>query len=121
MRILRNIFRRKLRAFLTIFGISIGVFALVVMGALAEKLTLLVDGGMEYYAGKIVVSSSTGIQGIAGEPLKQSMLRTIEHTPGVARASAGVSTLLGDLGAVNFGTPRRCKPKTGAGRAMRRS
>ena len=33
MRTLRNIFRRKLRAFLTIFGISIGVFALVVMGS----------------------------------------------------------------------------------------
>ncbi len=27
MRVLRNIFRRKLRAFLTIFGIAIGVFA----------------------------------------------------------------------------------------------
>ena len=29
------------RAFLTIFGIAIGVFALVVMGSIAEKLTLL--------------------------------------------------------------------------------
>ena len=114
MRILRNIFRRKLRAFLTIFGISIGVFALVVMGALAEKLTLLVDGGMKYYAGKVVVSSSTGIQGmIAGEPLKQSMLRTIEHIPGVARASAGVSTLLGDLQTVNFGTPPTLQAEDG--------
>ncbi len=54
MRILRNIFRRKLRAFLTIFGIAIGVFALVVMGSIAEKLTLLVDGGVEYYQGKVV-------------------------------------------------------------------
>jgi putative ABC transport system permease protein len=113
VRILRNIFRRKLRAFLTIFGISIGVFALVVMGSLAEKLTLLVDGGMEYYAGKVVVSSSSGIQGIAGEPLKQSMLRVIEHTPGVARASASVSTLLGDLGAVNFGTPSTIQAEDG--------
>ena len=52
LRILRNIFRRKLRAFLTIFGISIGVFALVVMGALAEKLTLLVDGGMQLLRGQ---------------------------------------------------------------------
>jgi len=113
VRILRNIFRRKLRAFLTIFGISIGVFALVVMGALAEKLTLLVDGGMKYYAGKVVVSSSTGIQGLAGEPLKQSMLRTIEHTPGVSRASAQVSTLLGELGAVNFGTPSTIQAEDG--------
>jgi len=105
LRIIRNIFRRRLRAFLTIFGISIGVFSLVVMGALAEKLTLLVDGGMKYYAGKIVVNSDSGIQGLAGAPLEKSMLRTIEHTPGVLRVSGGVATLLEPLGGVNFGTP----------------
>ena len=47
MRTLRNVFRRKMRAFLTISGITIGVFALVVMGAMAEKITLLVDGGVQ--------------------------------------------------------------------------
>lgn len=118
MRLLRNIFRRKLRAFLTIFGISIGVFSLVVMGALAEKLTLLVDGGMKYYAGKVVVSSASGIQGLGGEPLKQSMLRTIEHTDGVARASAAVSTMLGDLQAVNFGTPSTIQAEDGRSRGF---
>ena len=50
MRTLRSVFRRKLRAFLTIFGITIGVLALVVMGALAEKLQLLVDGGLDHLA-----------------------------------------------------------------------
>jgi hypothetical protein len=40
-----NIWRRPLRAALTILGIVIGVFALTVMGALAEKLNVLVDGG----------------------------------------------------------------------------
>ncbi len=54
MRTLRNVFRRKARAFLTIFGIAIGVFALVVMGSMAEKLTLLVDGGTRYYKDKVV-------------------------------------------------------------------
>ncbi len=106
MRILRNIFRRKLRAFLTIFGISIGVFSLVVMGALAEKLTLLVDGGMRYYAGKVVVQGEGGISGLMAAPLKVSMRRDIERIDGVARASAACSALLsGELGAVNFGTP----------------
>ncbi len=105
MRIIRNIFRRKLRAFLTIFGISIGVFALVVMGALAEKLTLLVDGGMRYYAGKVVVSSDSGFAGMSTSPLKTSMLREIEHIPGVARVSGGVSGLLSDdQSGVSFGT-----------------
>lgn len=105
LRILRNIFRRKLRAFLTIFGISIGVFSLVVMGALAEKLTLLVDGGMQYYAGKVVVSGTGGTMGLGAAPLKTSMLRDIEHIEGVARASASVSTLLEtEMSAVNMGS-----------------
>lgn len=94
MRLLRNIFRRKLRAFLTIFGISIGVFALVVMGALAEKLTLLVDGGMKYYEGKVVVSGDTQFAGLYSTPLKASLLRDIEHVTGVTRASASVSALM---------------------------
>jgi putative ABC transport system permease protein len=106
LRTLRNIFRRRLRAFLTIFGISIGVFSLVVMGAIAEKLTLLVDGGMKYYAGKIIVSGEGGISGLMAAPLKVSMLREIEHVDGVVRVSAFASALLDEeLGAVNFGTP----------------
>lgn len=96
MRLLRNIFRRKLRAFLTIFGISIGVFALVVMGALAEKLTLLVDGGVQYYEGKVVVSAPTQFAGLYSSPLKLTTLRRIEHVAGVARASAQVSALLSE-------------------------
>lgn len=94
MRLLRNIFRRKLRAFLTIFGISIGVFALVVMGALAEKLTLLVDGGVKYYEGKVVVSAPSQFAGLYSAPLKMSSLRRIEHVAGVTRVSASVSALL---------------------------
>ena len=40
MQVLRNVFRRKLRVFLTISGITIGVLALVVMGSMAEKINL---------------------------------------------------------------------------------
>jgi putative ABC transport system permease protein len=104
LRLIRNIFRRKLRAFLTIFGISIGVFALVVMGALAEKLTLLVEGGMQYYEGKVVVSADTQFAGLYTTPLKQSLLRDIEHIEGVARASASVSALMDeDIPTVSMG------------------
>lgn len=94
MRLLRNIFRRKLRAFLTIFGIAIGVFALVVMGAIAEKLTLLVDGGVRYYSGKVIVRGGGGMMGVGATPLKTSLAREIEKVDGVARACANVSGLL---------------------------
>ncbi len=81
MRLLRNIFRRRLRAFLTIFGIAIGVFALVVMGAMAEKLTLLVDGGMRYYEGKVVVSEESAL-GFGVQPLSVKKVCEIERVPG---------------------------------------
>ena len=58
MRIFRNVFRRKMRAFLTIFGITIGVFALVVMGSMAEKINLLIDGGTRYYSDKVIIADA---------------------------------------------------------------
>jgi len=119
VRIVRNIFRRKLRAFLTIFGISIGVFALVVMGALAEKLTLLVDGGMRYYAGKVVVNGEGGIAGLSAAPLKTSMLREIERTPGVERASAAASALLDEeIPTVSFGNIPTIQADDGRSRGL---
>ena len=102
MRTLRNIFRRKMRAFLTIFGIAIGVFALVVMGSIAEKLTLLVDGGVQYYQGKVVVfpkvtNSSTSLLSIDRQ-------RDLEKIHGVAAVSAQVSAnLTTETATVSFG------------------
>jgi putative ABC transport system permease protein len=105
LRILRNIFRRKLRAFLTIFGISIGVFSLVVMGAIAEKLTLLVDGGVIYYAGKVVVSPDSGITGLTNAVLSTNLRADLERIDGVQRASGSVYGLLDkNPSSVNFGS-----------------
>lgn len=105
MRLLRNIFRRKLRAFLTIFGISIGVLSLVVMGGIAEKLTLLVDGGVTYYRGKVIVTPDSGITGLSTSVLSSNLRGDLEKIEGVARASASVSGLLDkEPSSINFGT-----------------
>ena len=105
MRLLRNIFRRKLRAFLTIFGISIGVFSLVVMGGIAEKLTLLVDGGVTYYRGKVIVAPDSGITGLSTGVLSTNLRGDLEKIEGVARVSAQVGGLLDkEPSSINFGT-----------------
>ncbi len=105
MRTLRNVFRRKARAFLTIFGIAIGVFALVVMGSMAEKLTLLVDGGTKYYHDKVSVGEK-GSSSYIVQPMSTADVRRLEAVPGVARASASIyMTLSEELSAVNFGPP----------------
>jgi putative ABC transport system permease protein len=59
MRLLRNLSRRKLRTGLTIAGITIGIWALVVFSAMASKIDALVDGGSRYYADKVLVSDGT--------------------------------------------------------------
>ena len=107
MRIFRNVFRRKMRAFLTIFGITIGVFALVVMGSMAEKINLLIDGGTRYYSDKVVVtdgSAATG--GFSMTPIAVSRIPEIEKVPGVVRASASIYMLLDEDGGMSMGVPQ---------------
>ena len=95
MTIVRNVFRRKTRAFLTIFGITIGVLALVVMGAMAEKLNLLVDGGMRYYGDKVTVTDA-GNAGTFGGPLSLAKVREIEGVDGVPSSQRAASAMLLD-------------------------
>jgi putative ABC transport system permease protein len=59
MRLLRQLTRRKLRTTLTILGITIGIWALVVFSSMANKINALVAGGSEYFAGKILVTDAT--------------------------------------------------------------
>ncbi len=107
MHMLRNIFRRKLRAFLTIFGITIGVFALVVMGSMAEKINLLVDGGVRYYSDKVIVSDgSTAAGGFATTPLSVGRIPEIEAVQGVAVASADIYLLVDPEGGMSMGVPQ---------------
>jgi putative ABC transport system permease protein len=93
---IRNILRRKLRTGLTILGIVIGVFALTVMGALAEKLNVLVDGGDEYFRTRIFVfdeGAASGFQASA-RPITRDLVEQIEAVRGVDRATPVLQTLL---------------------------
>lgn len=107
MRMFRNIFRRRLRAFLTIFGITIGVFALVVMGGMAEKINLLIDGGSRYYSDKVTISDASVAAGTASTtPLSLSRIPEIEAVDGVARASASIYFLLNEEQGMTMGVPQ---------------
>ncbi|HYF12131.1 MAG TPA: ABC transporter permease [Actinomycetota bacterium] len=91
-----NIWRRPLRTALTILGIVIGVFALTVMGALAEKLNVLVDGGDEYFRTRLFVfdeGAASGFQASA-RPIARDLVERIEEVDGVDRATPVLQTLL---------------------------
>lgn len=106
MRTLRNVFRRKGRALLTIFGIAIGVLALVVMGSVAEKLQLLVDGGVKYYADKVIVTDGSTFAGFGMSPISSEVLDKVEDMDGVERGSVVLNFLLeDDVQTISMGTP----------------
>ena len=115
MGIVRNVFRRKTRAFLTIFGITIGVLALVVMGAMAEKLNLLVDGGIKYYGDKVTVVDASQA-GMFGAPMSTDRGREIEKVDGVLAAEAQIGMLIDkDQSAVSMGVPPMIVASDGRG------
>ena len=104
MEILRNITRRKLRSFLTISGIVIGVLALTTMGSMAENFNALLDGGVKYFSSSIQVGPPDG-QTAALLPL--SKLDEIKQVPGVKAAfpGYGFSAKPGSLNVISFGIP----------------
>ena len=102
MRLLRNLSRRKLRTGLTIAGITIGIWALVVFSAMANKIDALVEGGSRYYADKVLVSDGT-VSGF-GLPMRLAAGEQIAALDGVD-AVAPTVTLLADAieGGISLG------------------
>jgi hypothetical protein len=104
MRMLRNLARRRLRTGLTITGITIGIWALVVFSSMANKVDALVSGGSDYYAGKIVVSDG-GFGGIGGQPMRLAQLDDLRTLDGVAVVVPTVAMIAQELQGVSFGMP----------------
>ena len=104
MEILRNITRHKLRSFLTISGIVIGVLALTTMGALAENFNALIDGGVKYFGSSIQVGPPDGQ---AANLLPMSKIDEIKNVEGVQAAFPGYQFQAKPGGAivVSFGIP----------------
>src|SRR5256885_2298272 len=87
---LHDVRRRPVRSALTAAGIAIGVAALVLLGALAEKLGRLVEGGRDFATGQITVSGAgtgAGTGMTRGGLLSREQLAALGAVPGVALAA----------------------------------
>jgi putative ABC transport system permease protein len=96
---LRDVRRRPVRSALTIAGIAIGVAALVLLGALSEKLSRLVAGGRDFAAGQISVSGAgTGaLTGMTrGGLLSPEQLAAVQAVRGVSQVAPIVVFPLAD-------------------------
>ena len=102
MRLLRELSRRKLRTTLTILGITIGIWALVVFSSMANKINALVEGGSQYYADKIIVTDGSAF-GTA--PMSLAAADTIGDLDGVAAVDAQIQLLFDEEQGVSFGIP----------------
>ncbi|HET8586555.1 MAG TPA: ABC transporter permease [Candidatus Limnocylindria bacterium] len=96
MRLLRNLSRRKLRTSLTILGITIGIWALVVFSSMANKINALVEGGSEYYADKLIVSDASAGGNFSTTPMSIDTADRIAAVEGVAAALPQISMFLSD-------------------------
>jgi putative ABC transport system permease protein len=93
---LRNIWRRKARSALTIFGVGIGIFALVTMGALSQSLNKSIQVGIDYFNSRILVTKEGGGFGgpfAVGPQLPIGITDRIKVIDGVDRAYPTLSLI----------------------------
>jgi putative ABC transport system permease protein len=94
MRLLRQLARRKLRTALTILGITIGIWALVVFSSMANKINALVAGGSQYFEGKILVTDASNLAvGVGLTPMNINVADQIRDLDGVAAAAPEVQLI----------------------------
>jgi len=106
MRLLRNLGRRKVRTTLTILGITIGIWALVVFGSMANKINALVAGGSDFYTGKVTATAKGGTMGL-GSPVAISTTDRIARLDGVDVVVPAVTILMSDeISGVSMGIPQ---------------
>ncbi|MDD3717831.1 MAG: ABC transporter permease [Actinomycetota bacterium] len=103
--VLRNMWRRKARTFLTVFGIVVGIFALTVLGALSARLNQQVKGAETWFTSKIsIVASGGGLFGGSDGYLELSKVDEIKAVPGAKSVVAGFGLPLSSEGG-GFGSP----------------
>jgi len=102
MRLLRELSRRKLRTTLTVIGITIGIWALVVFSSMANQINGLVGMGTEFYADKIVVTDG---EAFGSSPMRLTAADTIAALDDVAAVEPKIEFLWESDPPVGFSTP----------------
>ena len=106
MRYLRNLGRRPVRTTLTILGITIGIWSLVVFGSMANKINALVEGGSTYYADKLTLSDSSGaVGGFSAAPMSLATAGVVAGVDGVDVVVPAVMLTMDDQATVSMGVP----------------
>jgi len=96
-----------MRTTLTVLGITIGIWALVVFSSMANKINGYVDSGSDFYIGKIIVSdASAGGIGVGVVPMDLAVASDIRALPGVAAVDPQVQVPFEAVEFSGFGMPK---------------
>ncbi len=98
--ILRNLTQRKVRTGLTVSGIALGIFALIVMGSMSENFNQTFETSFSLTADKIRVFGSSGVFGGSVTTSKAAEVRKV---PGVKDAYGLLMAPLEEGGGMSFG------------------
>jgi putative ABC transport system permease protein len=96
MRLLRNLGRRRLRTGLTILGIAIGIWTLVVFGCMANRINAMVGNGSVYFRSGAIAVWTGGGSTPQMNPMDIALADRIKAVPGVQYVVPGVSTYVSD-------------------------
>jgi putative ABC transport system permease protein len=106
MRMLRNLTRRRVRTSLTILGITIGIWALVIFGSMANRINDMVGKGSAFYNSGAVSVWGGGGSMPKSNPIDISTAGRIASLEGVDVVVPGVSMNISDDAAgVSMGLP----------------
>lgn len=105
--VLRNLRRRKLRSFLTLSGIALGAFALMVMGSLAENFNTSISSLEDFLSEQILVRPKGSNVFFSAGHLPASLAAEYEEVDGVGVVVPRVTILVEEDGAADFGPPRQ--------------
>jgi putative ABC transport system permease protein len=110
MKVLRNILRRKSRSLVTISGVAVGVFAVVVLGALAERNNIMVSAGTRYKEDRVTVVEEKNLtaSGMASPNrlLLMDVVDEVRKIPGVKDVVPQIMFPLDSEQVIPVGTPK---------------
>ncbi len=91
--LLRDLFRQRLRTLLTVLGVALGIFTLVVLGALGEHFRGMVDEAKGYARGLVRLYTKTNAEGVNPGITPETLAR-VEALPGVERVAPSLVLFL---------------------------
>jgi putative ABC transport system permease protein len=83
LRILRDLARRRLRTSLTVLGVTIGIWALVVFGSMANRINVMVGNGSVFFESGVVAVWGGGGSAPKSSPVDIGLAEQISRIPGV--------------------------------------